>query len=431
MASRVDPARGAVAAGVVAAGALVTGALTARTARRMASPRPQRATPVRAVDLASGTIRFGPTPDSLLPGRYSFWFAEGRGHARIGPIIGSDGDGVLRELLGVDAGDLTQAREGRFNGWMWLTPEPFGVPYRSERVQTTQGAVPAWLVPAPDRPREQGPDTASRRPGTGERGPDRWAILVHGRASVRQEALRAVPAFLAAGWSVLLPAYRGDGEAPEGDVTRYAVTDGEWVDIESAILHALDEGATEVVLVGWSSGASIVLATAHRSKVREVIRGVVLDSPVLDGAQALLARGAGMPEPVRRGALSLLTSPWGRLVGSDALDVDPAVSADPAELDVPVLVLQSEDDGVAPPEVARRFAEARPDLVRLVPFSGARHTRLWNLDPARWEGAVTAWLADDERALAAISDPASASARRGDPSRPAAARRATRARPAL
>jgi pimeloyl-ACP methyl ester carboxylesterase len=411
MASRVDPARGAVAAGVVAAGALVTGALTARTARRMTAPRPQRATPVRAVDLASGTIRFGATPESLLPGRYSFWFAEGRGHARVGAIIGSDGDGVLRELLGVDTGDLTEAREGRFNGWMWLSPEAFGVPFRSERVQTTQGAVPAWLIPAGDR--------------------TRWAVLVHGRASVRQEALRAVPAFLAAGWSVLLPAYRGDGEAPEGDVTRYAVTDGEWVDIESAVLHALDEGATEVVLVGWSSGASIVLATAHRSKVREVIRGVVLDSPVLDGAQALLARGEGMPEPVRRGALSLLASPWGRLVGARSLDVDPAVSADPAELELPVLVLQSEDDGVAPPEVAHRFADARPDLVRLVPFSGARHTRLWNLDPERWDGAVTAWLASDGPALAAFSDPAAASARRADPSRHAAARRAPRARPAL
>ena len=411
MAARVDPTRGVVAAGVVAASALVTGALTATTARRMATHRPQRATPVRGVDLASGTIRFGATPESLLPGRYSFWFAEGRGHARVGAIIGHDADGVLRELLGVDTGDLTAARDGRFNGWMWLSPEAFGVPFRSERVQTTQGAVPAWVIPAGDR--------------------TRWAVLVHGRASVRQETLRAVPAFLAAGWSVLLPAYRGDGEAPDGDGSRYAVTDAEWVDVESAILHALDEGATEVVLVGWSSGASIVLATAQRSRVQEVIRGVVLDSPVLDGAQALLARSEGMPEPVRRGALSLLAGPWGRLVGADALDVHPSEPADPADLAVPVLVLQSEDDGVAPPEVAHRFAAARPDLVRLVPFVGARHTRLWNLDPARWEGAVTAWLAEDGAALDRLSAGAAASARTADPSRRAAARRASRPRPAL
>jgi alpha-beta hydrolase superfamily lysophospholipase len=278
-------------------------------------------------------------------------------------------------------------------------------------MQTTLGAVPAWVIPGRD--------------------PRRWAVLVHGRSSVRQEALRAVPAFLAAGWSVLLPAYRGDGEAPVGDPTPYAVTDGEWVDVESAILHALEEGASEVVLCGWSSGASIVLATAHRSRVREVIRGVVLDSPVLDGAPALLARGEGVPVPVRHGALSLLSSRWGGLVGAHRLDVDPAVSADPAALEVPVLMLQSEDDGVAPPEVARRFAAARPDLVRLVPFVGARHTRLWNLDPQRWEGAVTAWLANDSAALDAFSAGEAAIARTAGPSRRAAVRRGSRPRPAL
>ncbi|RIX28067.1 alpha/beta hydrolase [Amnibacterium setariae] len=411
MAARVDPARGVAAAAVLAAGALVTGALTARTARRMASPRKQRATAVLGVDLAGGTIRFAPTRDALLPGRYSFWFAEGRGHARVGAVLGVDDDGVLRELLGVDAGDLTEAREGRFNGWMWLSPESFGVPYRSERVQTTQGAVPAWVVPGGDG--------------------SRWAVLVHGRSSVRQEALRAVPALLAAGRTVLVPAYRGDGEAPVGDSARYAVTDAEWVDVESAILHALEAGANEVLLVGWSSGASIVLATAQRSRVREVITGVVLDSPVLDGARALLARGEGVPEPVARGALSLLTGPMGRLLGADGLDVRPGEAADPADLAVPVLVLQSEDDGVAPPEVAHRFAAARPDLVRLVPFVGARHTRLWNLDPDRWEGALAAWLDGDRPRLERLSAPEPASARTADPSRRAAGRRATRPRPAL
>jgi uncharacterized protein len=410
MAGRADPVR-MLAAGALAAGALATGAITARTARRMAAPRAARATPLRSVHPDGRMVVFGATPDSLLPGRYSFWFAEGRGHARVGTVLEHHGDRVLRELLGVDTGDLAAAREGRFNGWMYLTPDAFGVPYRSERMQTTQGAVPAWIVPGGD--------------GT------RWAVLVHGRSSVRQEALRAVPAFLAAGYSVLLPAYRGDGEAPLGEeVVRYAVADAEWVDVESAILHALDEGATEVVLAGWSSGASIVLATAQRSRVRSVITGIVLDSPVLDGTRALLARGDGMPAPVKHGALSLLTSRVGGLLGRDDLDLQPGAVADPDDLDVPVLVLQSEDDGVAAPEVAHAFAAARPDLVRLVPFVGARHTRLWNLDPMRWEGAVGAWLAADRPALAAITGEPSPIARTAGPSRRAAGRRATPSAPA-
>lgn len=410
MAGRADPFR-IVAAGALALGAVAGGAVTARTARRMAAPRAPRPTPVRSVDLERGTIVLGATADAILPGRYSFWFAEGRGHARVGAVLERHGDAVVRELLGVDTGDLASAVEGRFNGWMHLTPDAFGVPYRSERVQTTQGAVPAWIVPAGD--------------GT------RWAVLVHGRSSVRQEALRAIPVFTAAGFTVLLPAYRGDGEAPVADDgSRYSVVDSEWVDVESAILHALDGGATEVVLAGWSSGASIVLTTAHRSRVRSVITGVVLDSPVLDGTRSLLARGEGVPAPVRHGALSLLTSRVGGLLGRDALNVDPAVLADPADVDVPVLVLQSEDDGVAPPEVAHAFAAARPDLVHLVPFVGARHTRLWNLDTDRWEGALTAWLERDAVALAALTGEAAASGRRAGPSRRGAARRASPEAPA-
>ncbi len=410
MAGRADPLR-MLAAGALAAGAVAGGAITARTARRMAAPKPPRPTPVRSVDPGGRTIVFGATPDALLTGRYSFWFAEGRGHARVGAVLDHHGDAVVRELLGVDTGDIGAAREGRFNGWMYLTPDAFGLPYRSERVQTTQGAVPSWILPGGD--------------GT------RWAVLVHGRSSVRQEALRAVPPLHAAGWSVLLPAYRGDGEAPQGDgSSRYAVPDGEWVDIESAILHALDEGATEVVLVGWSSGASIVLTTAHRSRVRSVITGIVLDSPVLDGTSSLLARGDGMPTPVKHGALSLLRSRVGGLLGGDDLDVDPGMTADPAELDVRALVLQSEDDGVAPTEVTHAFAEARPDLVRLVPFVGARHTRLWNLDSARWEGALTSWLAHDEAALDRLTGEAASTVRRAGPSRRAAGRRAAPPSPA-
>lgn len=370
--ARIDPrgaAGGAVAAGLL--GAVVTGALTARTARRMASPHAPRPTAVQGVEAGGTRIRLRATPDALLPGSYSFWFADGRGHARLGDVVGRDGGTVLREVLGVDRGELASAREGRFNGWMWLDPAGIGLPYRSERVQTTAGSVPAWVVPGGDG--------------------SRWAVLVHGRASVRQESLRAVPAFHAAGCTVLVPAYRGDGEAADADQGGYPLADAEWIDVESAILHALDGGATEVVLAGWSSGASIVLATAHRSRVRSVISQLVLDSPVLDGAETLLARGDG-PEPLRRGALTLLSSRWGGLVVPRGLEVDPAGRADPAELTVPVLILQSDDDGVAPPVVAQRFAAARPDLVRLVRFRGARHTRLWNLDRAAWETAVLDFL---------------------------------------
>jgi alpha-beta hydrolase superfamily lysophospholipase len=247
------------------------------------------------------------------------------------------------------------------------------------------GAAPAWEIPA------EGFDSP------------RWAVLVHGRSSVRQEALRAVPAFHAAGWSTLLPSYRGDGEAPASPPGRIGFDDGAWLDVEAAVLHALDQGAREVVLMGWSTGAELVLQTAARSRLSSVLSGVVLDSPVLDAAEAVAhaARADRLPRPVRRGALSLAASRLGaRVLGDDEpLDKPRPAAVRPTDLRLPVLVLHGDDDGRAPFAASRRLAEERPDLVTLVPFAGGRHTRLWNQDRARWERAVSAWLRADGAAL--------------------------------
>ena len=208
------------------------------------------------------------------------------------------------------------------------------------------------------------------------------------------------------------------------------------------MLHALDQGAREVVLVGFSMGGAIVLQTAMRSRLQAVISGVVLDSPVLDFAEALLHQGDAtrLPAPVRRGALSLVGSRLGPLLtGQDEpFDTRGAeVVARVADLDVPVLVLHSEDDGIAPIAVSRRLAAERPDVVRLVPFTTARHTKLWNHDRERWEGAVRG-VADERRGgarraerdavrPAVVSGGAGPSGRRAGRSRPARGPRAARA----
>ncbi len=383
---------GAVAAGsVLVAGAVFAGALTTGVARRIVAPGKRRSavTAVLGVDVAAGRIRFAPTDDAALPGVYSFWFDGGRGHARVGRILERTPASVTRELLGVDVGDITAAQEGRFNGWVYLSPEQLDVPWDDVRIQTTLGAVPAWEIPA------EGFDSP------------RWAVLVHGRGTVRQEVLRAVPVFRAAGYSTLLVSYRDDGEAPPSGEPRYGLEDAEWLDVESAILHALDQGAREIVLMGWSMGGAIVLQTAMRSRLASVLSGVILESPVLSFAEALLHQGDAtrLPAPVRHGALSLIGSRFGPLLtGQDErIDVRPMeVVARVADLDVPVLVLHSEDDGIAPIAASRRLAAERPDLVRLVPFTTARHTKLWNHDRAKWEAAITAWLRTDEDGLATV-----------------------------
>ncbi|MDO9396067.1 MAG: alpha/beta hydrolase, partial [Herbiconiux sp.] len=61
-------------------------------------------------------------------------------------------------------------------------------------------------------------------------------------------------------------------------------------------------------------------------------------------------------------------------------------------VDVPVLIVHSDDDGYVPSAGSHRLAEARPDLVTLVPFQVARHTKLWNYDRDKWNAAISDWL---------------------------------------
>jgi alpha-beta hydrolase superfamily lysophospholipase len=371
----------AVAVGSVAtAGLLFAGAVTASVARTLL--RPPRKAPqdvrVLALDAAERTVVLTATADSLLPGDYSLWFDGGAGHARVGEILGSGHATVTRRLITVDSGDLRVGATGRISGWFFLSPEELGVPYEDVRVRTALGNAPAWLIPA------DGPAS-------------RWVIQVHGRATLRQEAIRAVPVFRAAGWTSLLISYRNDGEAPPSPDRRYALGDVEWLDVEAAVLYALDHGAEDIVLMGWSMGGATVLQTATRSGVASVLSGIVLDSPVVNWVDTLRfqADAMSLPAPVRRGALTLISSPWARPVtGQDQpIDLDRLdLVARADELDLPVLVLHSDDDGFVPSTGSRQLAAARPDIVTFVPFGVARHCKLWNYDRDRWEGAITEWL---------------------------------------
>jgi pimeloyl-ACP methyl ester carboxylesterase len=64
-----------------------------------------------------------------------------------------------------------------------------------------------------------------------------------------------------------------------------------------------------------------------------------------------------------------------------------------ADLDLPVLLMHSDDDGYVPVTGSRALAVRRPDIVTFLPFTVARHTKLWNYDRESWNQAITGWLA--------------------------------------
>jgi pimeloyl-ACP methyl ester carboxylesterase len=350
-----------------------------RVARQVVTPPKSREEDIRVISVTENTITLTVTKDSLLPGRYGLWFDQGEGYARLGAIVDASATAVTRELVSVDYGILGPGARARLSGWFYLGPKELGFPYSDVEIATELGAAPAWLIPA-------------------AKPTDSWVIQVHGRAVRRSETLRAVPVFREAGYTSLLVSYRNDEDAPASADGRYSLGDSEWNDVEAALSYAVANGAKNVVLMGWSMGGAIVLQTATRSAYARYIRGIVLDSPVIDWASVLGFQGAEMrlPAVASRAVLAVIGNKWGkRLTGQqesiNLARLDFVARAD--ELTWPILLMHSDDDGYVPSTSSHALAEARPDIVTFDAFSVARHTKLWNYDAGRWNVDIAAWLA--------------------------------------
>ncbi|CAN5390767.1 alpha/beta fold hydrolase [soil metagenome] len=378
---------GLIAVGAVASAAAATAAfVTAKFSRSVVIPTDASDETLRiySVDTASATITLGVSADSLVAGKYSLWFADGTGHARVGDIVEVSGGRVTRTLERVDYGDVARARWGRLGSWYYLDPRELGLDVVDVEIETELGLAPAWFVPAVD---------AHGHPS------DRWVIQVHGRGVRRAETIRALPLFHELGYSTLQISYRNDGEAPRSPDGRYALGDTEWHDVDAAMKHAIENGAKQLVLMGWSMGGATVLQAATRSPRASYLRAVVLDSPVVAWSDTIVFQGRlnHLPEPISKGVMATIGSSVGKIVAGQAQPINFKrldFVARAAEISFPILILHSDDDGFVPSSASRRLAEARPDLVTLVPFSIARHVRLWNYDPVKWTSSIREWLAD-------------------------------------
>ena len=358
------------------------GVVAAVMARAVVTPpkRPNDDIHVFAYDPDAGTVVLEATAESLLVGSAGLWFSGDTGHARLGRILSRDDQTVTRVVDAVDFGDLARARTARWSGWVYLGPWVLDVPYENVVIATEAGPAPAWLIPA-----------------AGETAGEDWVIQVHGRGVRRQETLRAVVVFRQCGYTSLLVSYRNDGDAPASADRKYGLGDTEWKDIEAALEFARDHGARRVVLMGWSMGGAIVLQTVLRARHRQLVAGIVLDSPAIDWSDVVAFQGRllRLPAVVAQGAMRVMGHRWGRAVTGQATPISFErldVVARSADLDLPILLMHSDDDGYVPATGSRALAAARPDIVTFVPFVDARHTKLWNHDPKQWNAAITSWL---------------------------------------
>lgn len=368
-------------AAIAGAGIAATAVITGLIARSVVVPPNRREydTTVMGVDEEAGMIELSRSPDAVTPGRYSLWFDGDRGLARVGNIVGETLTSVTRELERVEYGELSEGSRARFGGWWFTHPRDLEVNYENVQIDTDLGAAPAWLFPA-------------------EHDDGRWVIQVHGRASRRHECLRAVPVFRDEGWNSLLISYRNDGDAPYTADGTYSLGDSEWADVHAAMRFAIERGAKHLVLAGWSMGGATVLQAATRSGLADRVRGIVLDSPVVDWVTTLtaIAKEMRLPWVARQLTFLVMGAPWGRILTGKVDPIDFArlnFVTRASELTVPVLLQHSDDDGYVPSDGSHLLAEARPDIVTFEQWKVARHTKLWNYDADRWEGAIRQWLA--------------------------------------
>ncbi|MFI6036726.1 alpha/beta hydrolase [Streptomyces sp. NPDC051315] len=368
---------------VTATAAAVTAALAAGAASvavgRFASDAALKAPPGRPLPTeprltvhgtAAGQITLTRDLAALRPGTYGL--AGNGSHAVVGPVLATaphSADTVVRRLERVTHGTLNPGDA------VWLTPNlhvgdpgsALGLDYSDVDIPGELGTLPAWFVPGARRT---------------------WVIAVHGLGTTREHALNLVGFLHRRRFPVLALAYRGDLGAPRPPDGLNHLGESEWRDVDAAMRFAARSGAERVVLLGWSTGATMALRAAARSGLRDLVTGLVLDSPVLDWQATLRALAAARHTP---GVLLPLAvrAAQGR-TGLPAGHPDEAT--DPSHLRVPALVFHGPDDTVAPWTATRHLADRRPDLITLRRVPQAPHAAMWNADPAPYEEALRRFL---------------------------------------
>jgi uncharacterized protein len=361
----------AVVAVVAVVGVFGIGWYFSGVAIAVGDDRPDLNVAVVSAPSAEGLIRLSRNSDTQLPGQYGLDWAGGDG--LVGSITATTATTVTRTFTprhgSPAAGTLVGIDRYDYRGDPGTA---LGMAFQQISIHAQVGDLPGWYVPA----------------SASSTGSSTWVVFVHGHDASRQESLRYLRFLHARGLPVLVPSYRNDAGVPASPDHHSHLGDTEWRDVESAMRWALGHGAHDVVLFGWSMGAAISLQLVDRSPVRDAVRALVLDSPVLDWRSVLDYQGdlRGLPRPLTAVAIRLIEA----RLGVDLNRFDWVSRA--ATLTRPMFIVASSSDTYVPDGPSRALARARPDLVTYLDVPGADHTRAWNVDPARYEAAVGRWM---------------------------------------
>jgi uncharacterized protein len=300
------------------------------------------------------------------------------GSAQVGRIVETDDAEnliVRRFVEGDDGAPARGALTDVSNDTFFGDPrEALGLPFAEVDIEGELGPMPAYLVP-----------------GTSKT----WVVYVHGKGSARSEGYRALRTLNRLGHPGLLITYRGDEGAPADPTDQYGYGLREWKDLEAAVEYALDNGADNVAIAGWSMGGAITGQFLARSPLSREVVAVLLDSPALD-MPAALRLGASqrtipltswpIPDVLTAAAIQLSDLRYPTDL-SDAVVTDTIVS-----YFGPVFLAHGTADTVTPLSVSDEVAERRgPDRTTYVRVRDAEHTAAWNTEPDRYDRELAAF----------------------------------------
>lgn len=315
--------------------------------------------PIEVTAVSGGQVTLKGGGDTDSPGMYGLTWAGGS--ALVGPVSSVSGDDVTRLLIKVRKGELKPGVRAYLDRWMYGDEDPtsaLGLPYEKVSIK----GYPAWRL-----------DGAAKT----------WVIAVHGRNANPSETLRVMPFFHRLGMPVLSIGYRNDRGAPASDDGKFHLGASEWEEVAAAVSYAQSQGASDVILYGWSMGGAIV-TTAARKMPDAPIKGIIMDSPVLDWTPPIEAGAREQGVPVWFAGVAKFIVERRTGISFDDLDQVKHASA----FKTPMLIFADSADTGVPMDAAAAFAKARQDLVTFVQTDGGGHVGSWNVDQARYERAL-------------------------------------------
>lgn len=321
----------------------------------------------------SWLVSLDDTTESRRPGRYGAFLPDGR-HIRFSTDVIAYSAGVTREVSAEAAEALAGVERVSWTGIEFPTPSAAGLHATDITIDSECGPIPAWVI------------------GDGTGGT--WAVHVHGLGSSRAGTLRGVQTASELGLTSLVTTYRNSAEGPQIGTRRSMLGIEEFHDVERALGYAIEHGAEQIILFGWSMGANIALRLAHEAPWSQRVIAVVAESPVMDWRATLSANltQLGLPAWTAHLAYPWLTLPQlAQPMGlAREIDLDLLDWSARNRIRTPTLILQGRHDRSTPWRLAEQVAAVNPHVT--LELFEADHTMTWNSAPERWRVRLKTWL---------------------------------------